>query len=298
MQIGYTPLREKIKKMYTSYHTFLAQLSTIYAEPEAKSLARIVFEDVFQIKEVKKEDPRIFLEENKEKLHQIAMRLLHHEPLQYILGEADFYGLKFNVTPDVLIPRAETEELVYWIIQKMRNFGPISILDIGTGSGCIPITLKTKMPTASIEAVDISEGALSIATENAARNQVEVTFRQLDILDKNAWAKLPQYSVIVSNPPYIPQHEKALMAANVLDFEPHLALFVENDDALIFYETIADFALGHLLPTGYLFFECNEFNAQQVVQLLENKGFKEVALQKDMSGRDRMVCGGLGMTNK
>ncbi|MEY4904514.1 MAG: hypothetical protein RLZZ292_2329 [Bacteroidota bacterium] len=277
--------------MYQSYTNFITQLSNIYAEAEAKSLARIVFEDVFQEKEIKKQDNRVFSDENQATLQQITTRLLQHEPLQYILGEADFYGLKFKVTPDVLIPRAETEELVYWIIQKMRNQNVVHILDIGTGSGCIPITLKKKMPYAEVTAVDISEGALAIATENATRNQVDVAFQQLDILDKKAWINMSHYTVIVSNPPYIPQHEKALMSANVLDFEPHLALFVENDDALIFYETIADFALQHLVRNGYLFFECNEFNAQQVIQLLENKDFTEVTLQKDMSGRDRMVCG-------
>jgi release factor glutamine methyltransferase len=190
----------------------------------------------------------------------------------------------------VLIPRPETEELVYWIMETMKNRKDNwAILDIGTGSGCIPITIKKKRPLAQVTALDVSDGALEVAKSNAARHQVAINWQQLDILQVQDWEKGNQYEVIVSNPPYIPHSEKALMADNVLAYEPPLALFVENDNALIFYEIIAIFALQSLQTDGYLFFECNEFNAQQVVQLLEHKGYVQVVLQKDMSGRDRMI---------
>jgi release factor glutamine methyltransferase len=276
------------KRIIMQYQHLVTQLSSIYPKNEAKSLARIVFEDVFKLKRDTPFEKIVFSDKEKNTLQQITTRLLQHEPLQYILGEADFYGLKFKVTPDVLIPRAETEELVYWVLQTLGN-NAAHILDIGTGSGCIPITLKRKSPLSTLCAVDISDRALAIATQNSITNQAVIQFKNINILDKSQQHNLSKYHVIISNPPYIPQREKTLMAANVLDFEPALALFVEDDNALLFYECIADFALSHLYTNGYLFFECNEFNAKSVAQLLENKGFKHVILQKDMSGCDRMV---------
>lgn len=265
-------------------------LQEIYSEGESNSILRIVFEDVFKIQ---KADYHRDISENEiETLKGIRNRLLENEPIQYILGEADFYGLKFRVNASVLIPRSETEELVYWILevgkkeQKNPNF---SLLDIGTGSGCIPITLKKKMPEWKISAIDIDNGALKIAQENADLNNVFVRFVQSDILDKKGWSSESKYDIIVSNPPYIPGNEKHLMPANVLGFEPNIALFVTDENPLIFYETIADFALKNLKPGGNLFFEMNEFNAIQVKNLLNLKGFQNTEIRKDINGKNRMI---------
>ncbi len=273
-----------------AHHTFIENLGAVYDPGEARSIARIVFEDALRIYDVQSKAPLFDIQQNL--LHDIQERLLLHEPIQYILGQADFYGLKFKVNRNVLIPRQETEELVYWIletIQKEIKQSRLKILDIGTGSGCIPITLQKKIPQLNVSALDISPEALEIATINAALNKVTTTFIQLDIINQDAWQALEQYDIIVSNPPYIPEQERALMSQNVTGFEPELALFVSDENPLLFYDAIADFAKAHLNKNGYLFFECNEYNAGQVLQLLENKGFKKGILQKDMNGKQRMV---------
>lgn len=257
-------------------------------------MARIIFEDVFQVYNFQKNAP--FSKENQQQLLQIQNRLLQHEPLQHILGQADFYGLKFNVSPDVLIPRQETEELVYWIletIKKNKRLNPLSVLDIGTGSGCIPITLKKKKSALKVAAIDVSKAALTIAKENAIINDTDIQFHYLNILETAEWAVFKNQSldIIASNPPYIPYEETRLMSKNVVDFEPHLALFVKNENPLVFYETIATFALQKLRLGGYLFFECNEFNAPKVKEMMEAKGFVQVELAQDLNGKDRMVRG-------
>lgn len=267
-----------------AYQQFIQQLAPVQGEREAKSIARIVFEDAFHLFDYQATQPFLQLE----KLQAIQARLANNEPVQYILGQADFYGLKFKVTPDVLIPRPETEELVYWVLETVQTT-TLKIVDIGTGSGCIPITLKKKLPKAEIVGLDVSEAALKIAQENAQLNQVEVTFQVVDILKEKNWSALPSFDIIISNPPYIPYHEIGLMPKQVTDFEPNLALFVENDDALIFYATIAQFAQRKLNKNGQLFFECNEFNAKEVVLILEKLGFSKVELAKDMEGKERMV---------
>jgi release factor glutamine methyltransferase len=249
-------------------------------------------EDVFFEKILSK---NILSEENILLFEKIKKRLLSYEPWQYVVGKGDFYGLKFKVNSSVLIPRAETEELVHWILEaiKKEKISSATLLDIGTGSGCIPITCKHKNKTITAFGMDISEDALSVAKQNAASLNTDVSFFQDNILNTqsidNEWIKDIQFDIIVSNPPYIPFSEKSVMHKNVLDFEPHLALFVENDDALIFYEKIAFFAQKKLKKGGFLFYECNEFNAKEVVQVLENQGFAEVILQKDMSGKERMI---------
>ncbi len=275
-------------------------LTPQYGEGEARSMSRIVFEDYFNIKPNNENDENVFQTFLKGDFETMKGRLLRGEPVQYVVGFAWFYGLKFKVNNSVLIPRPETEELVEWVLETTKTFQKtqknVKILDIGTGSGCIPVTLKVKNPDLEVSAVDISESALITASRNAYRHGAEVDFKRIDILDTSAWADLGNFDIIVSNPPYIPQAEKALMEGNVLDFEPHLALFVDNDDALIFYEKIADFALKHLeseqspqLIERALFLECNEYNAQDVVKMLELKGFRHVRLRQDMSGKDRMV---------
>ncbi len=272
-----------------AFQILVQNLSQIYDPGEARSIARIVFEDALHIYDF--QSAKGLETSQRNLLDHIQERLLQHEPIQYILGQADFYGLKFKVNPAVLIPRQETEELVHWMVEtikssKRRNY---KVLDIGTGSGCIPIALKKKIPSLDVSAIDISPEALVIAKENAQRNATEIEFLQMDILNKNQWNQLAQFDMIVSNPPYIPLRESALMPENVKDFEPALALFVTDENPLIFYETIADFAKEHLTEKGYLFLECNEFNANQVVQLLDNKSFTKSHLQKDLNNKDRMI---------
>ena len=242
----------------------------------------------------------------------ITQRLLQYEPVQYVLGEADFYGLKFRVNANVLIPRHETEELVYWIIETVKersrrtmdieyrvnpsdlipqHLSVSTLLDIGTGSGCIPITIKKKCPEITVHALDVSDGALEVAHENAMLNRVEVAFHLMDILNETRWEELPTFDIIVSNPPYIPMKEKALMPTHVLAFEPSLALFVENDEPLLFYQIICSFAMQKLKKGGLLFFELNEFSGEKVLDWMKQTGFQECELKKDLNGKIRMAKG-------
>ena len=223
------------------------------------------------------------------KLENILLGLTTGKPIQYILGKTEFYGLPFLVNPSVLIPRPETEELVDWVLDSLKtenNNG--CILDIGTGSGCIAISIKKHLPGFNVSAIDISVKAIETALENARLNQVDVEFIEGDILQLNAPLK-NKYGVIVSNPPYVTPSDKRKMHTNVTDFEPHIALFVSYDDPLIFYRFIAKFAIKHLDQNGLLFFEINESYGQETVNLLDELGFKEISLRKDLSGRDRML---------
>ena len=255
------------------------------------------------------------------KLTDMLARLQTGEPIQYILQRTEFYGLPFMVNPSVLIPRPETEELVEWILslsgerfrqgerlgkgerseegerQKVKGerseelYWP-SILDIGTGSGCIAISLKKNLPAVRVSAIDISDGALQTAKENAVLNEVDVNFIHADILNskfKTQNSKLSTYNIIVSNPPYVTLDDKKQMHSNVTDFEPHTALFVPEHDPLVFYKAIADFALLNLASGGLLFFEINENFGNETRDMLNTKGFRDVTVRKDMSGRDRMI---------
>ena len=212
----------------------------------------------------------------------VVSRLQKFEPLQYILGECEFYGLSLKVSPSCLIPRPETEELVHWILQ--HNF--TNVLDIGTGSACIPIALA-KHKEAQITALDISSDALSIARENAKKNTVDIHFIEHNIF--NDIDLKTSFDLIVSNPPYVLESEKTLMNNNVLDYEPHLALFVSDNDALIYYKRIIDFSKVHLQREGLLFLEINEQKSVEIKDLLENNGFENVLIKKDMQGKNRMV---------
>jgi release factor glutamine methyltransferase len=226
------------------------------------------------------------------RLHIILNRLQTGEPIQYITGHTEFYGLNFSVNPAVLIPRPETEELVEWALASVSSntFAVDSLLDMGTGSGCIAISLKKNLPNVNVSAIDNSPMALQTAKENAVLNQVDVHFTEADILNSSDHALLnTHYSLIISNPPYVTQHDKTLMHRNVTDFEPHTALFVPENDPLLFYNAIADFALKTLKPDGFLFFEINESLGKETVELLNNKGFKNIELRRDMSGKDRMI---------
>ncbi len=276
----------QIKK---AYELMINQLKTIYEEGESKSIARIVFEDAFQVFNTNRIGE--LSERQTQRFEEVLNRLVQREPVQYVLGEADFYGLKFKVDQRVLIPRQETEELVHWILESVDKEAALRILDIGTGSGCIPITLKTKLPAAEIHALDVSPEALALAQENADLHQKEIHFHEVDILDKSAWTTLPDFDVIVSNPPYIPHKESHLIPDWVKEYEPNLALFVTNDKPLVFYDTIAAFALSKLKANSSLFFESNEFYAQSVKVILEAKNMRNIEVKKDLNGKERMLKG-------
>lgn len=221
-------------------------------------------------------------------LHTIIDRLKEYEPIQYIIGEEEFFGLKFKVSPDTLIPRPETEELVELLLAENKESLPsASILDIGTGSGCIAISVAKYMPCAEVAAWDISAGALDIARMNASANGVSIDFERVDILDNYPQTK--KFDVIVSNPPYVMDSEKDNMTANVLNYEPHTALFVPDDDALLFYERIADIGRELLNPNGKLYLEINQAKGQEMVAMLESKGYVNIHVAQDISKNDRMV---------
>jgi len=268
-------------------------LTPRYGAGEAAFIARIVVEDIF----FSKTNPeRTLTEAETHHFEQIKNRLVAGEPVQYVLGEADFFGLKFKVNPAVLIPRQETEELVFWVLEhlKTRVLEHPVLLDIGLGSGCIGITLKKKNPSLQLFGLEKSPAALAVAVENARLMLGEskgYNFREGNILDRSDWEQFPLLDVVVSNPPYIPHAEKNVMPEHVLAHEPALALFVENDEPLLFYRVIADFCLKRLRPGGTLFFECNEFNATEVADLLHQKNFREIELRTDLAGAPRMVKG-------
>ena len=213
-------------------------------------------------------------------------RLKKHEPIQYILGYSDFCGLRFKVTPATLIPRPETSELVEWIAADYSGKA-VNILDIGTGSGCIAVSLAHKLPMSNVTAWDISHDALAVAAENSRNNGTEVTFEQVDILAHEPQDE--QFYIIVSNPPYIKENEKSAMHSNVLDWEPHTALFVPDSDPLLFYRTIADKGLLLLKPGGTLYFEINRAHGAETAEMLANYGYTGIELRKDIAGNDRMI---------
>ena len=209
-------------------------------------------------------------------------------PLQYILGEAWFYKYPFKVNEAVLIPRPETEELVEWILSCIDK-PKLSILDIGTGSGCIPITIKKEKPETHITSVDISQEALATAEENAQQLNTEIKFLELDFLTESSWVDLNKYDIIVSNPPYIPVNEKETLSVNVRNHEPHQALFVPENQPLFFYEKIAKFGKEYLNDQGLIFLELHQDYAYETKKLFEEFGYKNVELRKDISGNDRML---------
>ena len=213
--------------------------------------------------------------------------LLDEKPLQYIIGVTQFYGLNFKVTDATLIPRPETEELVDWVLKDSLKKDDFSILDIGTGSGCIPISLAKNLPNATITTMDVSNEAIAVAKENAKSNSVAVYFIHDSILTYSN--SLNKYDVIVSNPPYVRNLEKHEIKKNVLAYEPHLALFVEDDDALLFYRKITEFAAINLNENGVLYFEINQYFGAETVELVKGLGFSSVELRKDLSGNDRML---------
>lgn len=264
------------------------QLAGLYPQEEVLSLFYLVVEKKFgwsrlslalQVQKELKMSEEAYLNE-------VLLHLKAGAPIQYILGETEFYGLPFTVNQHVLIPRPETEELVSWVLEDYKSIPP-KILDIGTGSGCIPITLAKKQPQAQVFAVDVSEEALKVARENAEKNQVKVHFSKVDILDPIY--KETEFDCIISNPPYVRLSEKEMMRKNVLDHEPGLALFVEDDDPLLFYRKILEFAKQHLRKDGVVYFEVNEFLKADLQVLFKEKACESVEFRKDGFDKLRMV---------
>lgn len=265
------------------------KLSDLFPEGEANALVAIIFKQVCNYSAhdliLHAADP--LQPKTTEHINRVVDRLLKHEPIQYILGETEFYDLTFSVSPDVLIPRNETEELVHYIIKENPGFEG-RILDIGTGSGCIAVSLKKNLPKAQVSACDISTKALEIARRNAQLNMADISFFQLDILKPENHTR--QYDLIVSNPPYVTEKERSLMAKNVLDFEPETALFVPNNHPLVFYEAIMKFAGQHLSNNGVVWFEINEAYDGQMNDLLNEYHFSCMAFT-DINNKKRMVRG-------
>lgn len=262
-------------------------LKAYYPESEISGFIRIIIEHI-----TKRSYPQAVIsdtkltEEQTILLHSILDRLKTFEPIQYIIGETEFFGLPFHVTKDVLIPRPETEELVELILNENKKSG-LKVLDIGTGSGAIAIALAKHLEKGYIEAWDISEEALKIATFNAESNAVDITFRNVDVLKD--YPTDTKFDIVVSNPPYILEKEKSGMDQNVLNYEPHTALFVPDNNGLLFYDRIADIALYLLEPNAKLYFEINQAKGQNTVQLIKSKGFINVSLFQDLNKNDRMV---------
>ena len=289
-----------IVKQYRNY--FNETLKTIYPITEIDSFFFLLLEEYLGFRRVDivlKSDFKI----NQKTLNllQSATKQLEQEvPLQYIIGKTEFYGLPFAVNKHVLIPRPETEELVAWVVSESSRFKTfntstkqttetkqLKILDIGTGSGCIPISLKKQLPFAKISAIDISKEALTVAKKNAVLNNVDIHFILQDILKTVALDQ--HYDIIISNPPYVRELEKKELKNNVLKNEPHVALFVENDNPLIFYSKIAELAKKYLNKNGLLFFEINQYLGTETIDLVNKKGLKNIQLKKDMFGNDRII---------
>ena len=268
-------------------------LESHYPKTEIDSFFKIILEDVLNLSKIDFAlNPNNTIPAHQHKIiEDIIGGLVKQEPIQYLIGFTEFMGLSFQVNPNVLIPRPETEALIDWIGTDFQFQNKLEILDIGTGSGCIPICLAKNIKNATVSSIDVSSKAIEVAKLNAIHNGVDVNFINQDILATQSLHQ--QFDVIVSNPPYVRNLEKEEMQKNVLDYEPHLALFVEDHDPLIFYQKIAELAKNHLKPKGALYFEINQYLGTETVELVKNIGFKTVELKQDMFGKDRMIKAGL-----
>ena len=268
---------------------FINELSSLYPNEEIQSFFYLLTESHLNMNKVDIALNHNFnLDEVNQNYFQKALIQLKKEtPIQYIIGETEFYGLQFKVNVNVLIPRPETEELVEWILNSVDKNKKIKILDIGTGSGCIAISLAKNLPNAIVYALDVSAKALEITKQNAEINNIQIVFLQQNILTSEKLAE--NYDIIVSNPPYVRELEKQEIKPNVLENEPHLALFVEDENPLIFYKKIAELAKNSLNKNGLLFFEINQYLGKETVDLLNSKGFKNIELKKDLFQNDRMI---------
>ena len=282
-----------------NYNELWRQLAQIYDEGEAKAIARMTYEERFglTLSDIYLGKDTQLSADCQTELEEIAKRLLQGEPIQYVLGQTDFCGRTFMVNEHVLIPRPETEELCQWIVgseQRKVISDKYSILDIGTGSGCIACTLAAEMPEAEVTAWDISEEALKIARENANHNNVHVTFEQVDVLNLPlpllfGGGRGEALSLIVSNPPYICNKERDAMETNVLEHEPHIALFVPDDDPLLFYRAIAQYGQSALKDGGWLYFEINPLYADDMQRMLSMMSYHDIEIKEDQYGKQRMI---------
>ncbi|MDJ0646734.1 MAG: peptide chain release factor N(5)-glutamine methyltransferase [Flavobacteriaceae bacterium] len=291
-----------LKELQSKFHL---ELNSMYPDEEIASFFQLLVQDRLQLTRVEVAlQPGLKVNSRDMSFFSNALTELQQEkPIQYILGKTEFYGLPFKVTSDVLIPRPETEELVDRILtelkekrQRKKDWSQLTLLDIGTGSGCIAISLAKHLPNASIYALDVSEKALDIANQNAKLNKVSINFIQQDILDSDAITNLSKhlsgeqkFDVIISNPPYVRELEKHEISKNVLEYEPHTALFVKDENPLLFYDKIADVAKEQLSKDGILFFEINQYLGEDTRNLLKEKGFENIELTKDLSGNERMI---------
>jgi len=276
----------KIKDYRTE---FIEELTPLYDAMEAESFFYMILDTKKQMRKIDLAlNPDLVFSEDEIALwNDIRNQLKQLIPVQYILGKTNFFGLEFEVNEDTLIPRPETEELVDWILSGQNKAAKLKILDIGTGSGCIAIALAKKLPNASVSAIDVSTKALEVAKRNANANQVHISFIHQDILETTDLKQ--EFDIIVSNPPYVRHLEKEEIKQNVLDYEPHMALFVEDDDALIFYRKIADLAQKNLSKNGLLYFEINQYLGNETVDLLAKMPFSAIELRKDIYENDRMI---------
>lgn len=279
-------------KLNTYKQQFIQELQSTFDEKEIESFFYITLEAFHQMKRIDLALQPDFEIDTIQLLQweTVLSKLKLQQPIQYIIGETEFFGLPFFVNENTLIPRPETEELVEWIVKnpKIESLAALNILDIGTGSGCIAIALAKNIPNGNIYAIDVSEKAIETARKNAKKNDVDVQFLLQNILEIDNLNK--QFDIIVSNPPYVRHLEKTEISKNVLDYEPHLALFVENEDALLFYRKIGQLAQKNLSENGQLYFEINQYLGKETVELLQNLGFKNIQLKQDIYGNDRMIC--------
>lgn len=266
-------------------------LGAIYPEKECYNLVNSLIFSVTGIekKEIALDPGRVIGEDIENLLYQGLRELIAHKPIQYVTGMAYFYGLELAVNPSVLIPRPETEELVKWVADDHKEKSGLRVLDIGTGSGCIILALGKLLQQPHLTAVDISENAIRTALGNANKSGISVDFKKINILDESEWNELGIYDLIISNPPYVRESEKSLMQANVLDYEPPGALFVPDNDPLLFYRAIARFSRLKLSQNGKLYLEINVNIGEETIFLLKNEGFTEITLKRDMQDKDRMI---------
>ncbi len=268
-----------------------SELNNQYPNTEIESFISLIFEFLFNYSraQIHLYQDVLISPENHLEIKKIVGSLKNWEPIQYIIGFANFYGLKFKVNSNVLIPRQETEELVDWIIRENKK-KTLNILDVGTGSGCIAISLAKNLTGSNVTAYDVSEEAIVLAKKNAEINSTKVDFTIVDILNENKWPD-SKFDIIVSNPPYVTNSEKYLMQKNVLDYEPPLALFVQDNNPLLFYKKITGFATKHLNKEGKLYFEINESYGKEAVEILKKNTFNDLIIKKDLNGKDRMIRG-------
>ena len=283
----------KLKDIQNTYHK---NLDSIYGKEEVDSFFFMLIDFYYNVSRIKLAMDNDYVIDDSEKILEALKLLKLQKPIQYIIGETEFYGLPFKVDESVLIPRPETEELVEWVLHQSESDKLIRILDIGTGSGCIAISIAKNLPKAKVYALDVSAKALKIAQQNADLNAVNIAFLEVDILKTTQDGQMidAKFDIIVSNPPYIREKEKQLMKPNVLDNEPHLALFVKDENPLLFYEVIIQFASNNLTKNGQLFFEINEYLANDMIALLNDNNFSNIELKQDIFKKDRMIKGSIG----